>query len=471
MRVMKLLKLGLFGLLGLIGLLVLTVSVLALKPPVSRVSEIDFTRHVGTYFPGAADGPENTGRFFGVPGTGRIIVAAPGGPGVVTVELNGEQVVGPGDLGNTGSLETAVELDTDNTISVTVDPQSTAGVSVRVKQKAWIEMHVESRVHFNTNVSDFAEARVFYGKLGFQTLTGFPDTNTQEMAQAIGIDTPTSYDGSKGDHAGGYLLHGELIGLEGFKGGVIDLIEFTIPRNEEPPYARLNHLGMAKATVLTTNIEADYDYMKAVGVRFLAPPATRADGTAFAIFMDPDGTYYELSETPGDQEETETTHFTSLTQVNVNVSDFERSRAWYEMLGYELSTRMAPTDSPAVANAMGFDEAFQIDGAILTHVQDGSRLELVQWIKPFDPEPPYGIPVNHLGIHRMAFATTDIDKDVATLEAQGVEFLSEITPCCSGPDSSSSIVAFYDPDGVIVELVEQPPLMRAVFTILAWLAG
>jgi len=48
-----------------------------------------------------------------------------------------------------------------------------------------------------------------------------------------------------------------------------------------------------------------------------------------------------------------------------------------------------------------------------------------------------------------------------------VEFISEITPCCSGPDSSGSIVAFYDPDGTVVELVEQP-FMDELFAVLKW---
>jgi catechol 2,3-dioxygenase-like lactoylglutathione lyase family enzyme len=92
----------------------------------------------------------------------------------------------------------------------------------------------------------------------------------------------------------------------------------------------------------------------------------------------------------------------------------------------------------------------------------------VQWISPHDPEKAYPIPVNHLGIHRTAFATGDIEADVATLKAQGVEFVSEITPCCSGPDSAGSIVAFYDPDGVIVELVGGQPFITEIFTIMRW---
>ena len=116
---------------------------------------------------------------------------------------------------------------------------------------------------------------------------------------------------------------------------------------------------------------------------------------------------------------------------------------------------------------MGFEEPYEINGAIVTSENDDTTLELVQWITPYNPERAYDIPVNHLGIHRMAFATSDIAADVAALKAQGVEFVSEITPCCSGSDSSGSIVAFYDPDGTVVELVEQP--FMALFSILMWL--
>ena len=50
------------------------------------------------------------------------------------------------------------------------------------------------------------------------------------------------------------------------------------------------------------------------------------------------------------------------------------------------------------------------------------------------------------------------------ITAKGVEFVSAITPCCSGEDSWGSIVAFYDPDGTVVELVEQP-----FMTFMSWL--
>lgn len=152
--------------------------------------------------------------------------------------------------------------------------------------------------------------------------------------------------------------------------------------------------------------------------------------------------------------------------MNVNVSDFDRSLAWYRMLGYELTEELPRIESAEVARAMGFaelaaaGESIERKGTILTHRLDGSTIELVQWIHPFDPTPPWPVPVNHLGIHRTAFSTSDIHGDVATLKAQELQFVSPVTPCCSGPDSSGSIVAFYDPDGTIVELVEQPGMTQ-----------
>ena len=332
-------------------------------------------------------------------------------------------------------------------------------------------LSVQARIHFNTNVSDFESARAFYGALGFETLSGFPDANTQAMARALGIAAPTEYDGAQGGEVGGYLLHGEIIGTGWFGGGVIDLIEFTIPRDDSPPYEALNRLGMARAVMHTTGLDSAHAHMSANGVRFLSAPVERSDGRRFAVFTDPDGTFYELAEVEGDPADTPAPHIVGLGPVHINVSDFERSRAWYEMLGYRVSVERPATDSLAVARALGFERPFRIKGALMTHMEDGSQIELVQWLEPFDPRLPYPIPVNHLGIHRMAFTTTDIEGDVALLRAQGVELISEITPCCSGPDSSGRIVLFYDPDGTIMELAHQPWYFSALMTVFGFFSN
>jgi catechol 2,3-dioxygenase-like lactoylglutathione lyase family enzyme len=426
---------------------------LLLVSVVAEGKEIDLTRFVGT---ATTATPIRNVSFFGVPDSARLMVT--GSVGTAQVSLNGSRVeLAP------GVAAVAVTLTENNTISVVTQGE----VTVRVKQFADIQLHVLSRVHFNTNVSNFLESRAFYQQLGFETLSGFPDANTVAMAEAIGVSTPTTYDGSQGGEAGGYLLHGELISLGGFGGGVIDLIEFTIPRDESPPYEAVNHLGMARAVLHTTDIKSDFTTLTEAGVNFLSEPAQRSNGTWFAVFRDPDGTFYELLQVEGELNTEGAINIVELGPLNINVSDFERSAAWYQMFGYELSEKLPTNESAEVARAMGLTEPYQINGALLTHQVDASMIELVQWLHPHDKRPPYPIPVNHLGIHRTAFSTTDIEADVATLKAQGVTFVSPITPCCDGPDSWGSIVAFYDPDGTIIELVEQP-VMNAILKTLRW---
>ena len=158
----------------------------------------------------------------------------------------------------------------------------------------------------------------------------------------------------------------------------------------------------------------------------------------------------------------------ALNSVTINVSNLERSVDWYRMLGYESADRWQGTLSPEVAAALGFDTPATLKRAHLVHRVDGSEFELVQWLDPNDPEPPYPVPVNHIGIHRVALTTTNMGADVAMLRDRGVVFLSEPTPCCSGPDSWGKIVAFYDPDGVVMELVETP-VFGDLIPLLIWL--
>ncbi len=422
--------------------------------------DIDFTRYLGNSANAQA-------RFSGTNGAGRLLVKGMTADAPLVIELNGRQVLGADSVIDNGQVEVALSLASDNRIEVRSGVAVQPGLEIRVKQVAQVQLHVGARVHFNTNVSNFGEAREFYGKLGFDTLSGFPDTNTRAMAKAIGIYEATSYDGSQGEEAGGYLLHGELIGVNGYEGGLIDLIEFTIPKNDAAPFQQLNRLGMARAAMLTANLDADYKTLKAAGVNFLSPPAVRSDGTKFVVFTDLDGTFYELIEAANAEAASGPTQIVGLGQLVINVSDFDRSLAWYQMLGYELVSSLPATDSAEVAAAMGFAEPYEIRGGLLKHPEDDSLVELVQWLSPFDPQPPYPLPVNHLGIHRTAFYTSDIATDVAALKAQGVSFVSEVTPCCSGPDSPGSIVAFFDPDGTVVELVEQPFMMEGL-SVLGW---
>jgi catechol 2,3-dioxygenase-like lactoylglutathione lyase family enzyme len=305
-----------------------------------------------------------------------------------------------------------------------------------------VKLSVSGRIHFNVNVSNFERSRSFYRLLGFSDSIGYPETNTLAVAQAMGINHK-------------YLLRAELLFQSGFDGGFIDLIEWTNPRDDAPPYPGLHHLGIASATLLSSDLDADIAYLESSKVEFTSAPVTRADGSRFVIFKDPDGTYFELLESEARSGESPgAVAITGLGKINLNVSDLDRSRAFYEMLGFSSQPEERSSGDAGVARALGVDPSYAFRKVLMHHQGDGSAIELTEWQSPRDNSPPYPAPINHLGIHRIAYSTNDLIGDMAKLKAQGVKFVSERAPCCEGPDSEHGIVVFYDPDGIFFELVD-----------------
>ncbi len=304
-----------------------------------------------------------------------------------------------------------------------------------------------ARVHFATHTPDFDRSRAFYRMLGYSDgMAGFPLTNTHAVARALGMFDVCQYE----------LAAGEVIQLPGNPFGAnIDLLQFKTPFNGDPPYELPNHLGMAYAAMLTTNLDGDYAFLKSQNVDFLSEPHGEV-GERFVFFRDPDGVLYKLMENAPPQPDPErNVQIVDMPYIGVNVSDFDASYAFYQRFGYTQVRSLPETGSLAEARAYGLDVPFRIKGADIA-IDRGDRhvLRLVQWIEPFDDEPPYPPPINHIGIHRIALVVPDVDRAVGILKEQGVPFLSEVAPCCSGTgEDLSGIVHAIDPDGVFLELV------------------
>lgn len=390
-----------------------------------------------------------------------------------SVMLNGEVLLSPSDFRKKRSAqEIPITLrEGDNEITVRLAGKPGTSFQLRVKQFASTNVNFLSRVHFNTNVSNFRDARKFYQDLGLVVGIDFPQSNTLAVAEAIGIEGDTGFRAADWEERlaedvangfaigedGGYLLKGQLITLPNFSGNFIDLIEFTIPRKTDAPYPTINHLGMAMAAFETADIDYDYHYMTSLGIEFLSEPTINADGETFAIFKDLDGVFYQLLETDslpvdfdGDGASDLNTNINKVGKVTINVSDLERSVAYYTLLGFTEVRDVYSDGSNDVADALGMPAGFSRLGKLMA-LPDGSQIELIQWLKPFNEERPYELPVNHIGIHRIAFAIPNITTAVTELEALGIEFLSPIAPCCAGEASTDGIVGFLDPDGTVLE--------------------
>ncbi|MFT5580222.1 MAG: catechol 2,3-dioxygenase-like lactoylglutathione lyase family enzyme [Paraglaciecola psychrophila] len=327
-------------------------------------------------------------------------------------------------------------------------PPQLSDMASAVTFKSDKDIGIMARFHFATHTKDFDKAREFYRMLGYTAgQGGFPLSNTHTMARALGMFDVCQYE----------LVKGEVINIPGsLNSANIDLLQFKTVFNDDPPYELPNHIGMAYAALLTTNLATDMAFMKSQGVEFLSEPYGIA-GDQFAFFRDPEGVLYKLMEAAPPHGDTKADmHITAMPYIGINVSNLEESLKFYKAMGYTETKPLAQTTGNLEeAKAYGLDKPFSFKGVDVS-IDRGDRhvLRLVQWLSPFNPEPAYPPPINHIGINRIALMVPDMERAVKILKDQGVEFLSEIAPCCSGTAADAmAIVHAIDPDGIFLELV------------------
>ena len=146
-------------------------------------------------------------------------------------------------------------------------------------------MNITGLVHININCRDYEKSKLFYEMLGFEEYWSVPETNTEEVANAVGMPP--------------YQVKGSLMSLSNSEHRtIIDLLEWKSPRDESPPYPNLYRPGLARIALSTDDINADYLFLIEKGIEVLSKPATvkmsDSSYSQFFCFKDPDGTFLEL---------------------------------------------------------------------------------------------------------------------------------------------------------------------------------
>ena len=145
----------------------------------------------------------------------------------------------------------------------------------------------------------------------------------------------------------------------------------------------------------------------------------------------------------------------SLFHFVLNVSNLERSLAFYQKLGFRvLRDNRDVVWPPMVAENFGM-QAAQGRGALLG-IGDGpdhTRLDMIEWLEPRWTGPDKGT-VERAAIPRViALRTRNVRAAYADLMRQGIEFIRE--PRDRNPTVGiESVVCCLDPDGTVVELIE-----------------
>ena len=147
----------------------------------------------------------------------------------------------------------------------------------------------------------------------------------------------------------------------------------------------------------------------------------------------------------------------SIFHFTVNATNFERSLAFYQAIGFQLLRDNRDVIWPDyVAGNFGMTKA-QGRGALLA-IDAGplhTRLDLIEWLEPaYDvpPDKPWSERVPRI----LALRTRNVRAAYADLSAKGIEF---VTPPRS-MDPNSGIVGVMlcrDPDGLLVEFIEYEP--------------
>jgi catechol 2,3-dioxygenase-like lactoylglutathione lyase family enzyme len=142
-----------------------------------------------------------------------------------------------------------------------------------------------------------------------------------------------------------------------------------------------------------------------------------------------------------------------IIHVNLNVSNIERSIAFYEALGFQVLHVFGDRSDADVSEGMAF-QGGRCRGAVMSlgeHPRSWTKIELIEWVEPkvkiADPRNPHDT-----GVSRLALRTKNLLEFVEALEAKGIVF--ETPPQEIDIVGAKRFALFRDPDGILLELIE-----------------
>jgi catechol 2,3-dioxygenase-like lactoylglutathione lyase family enzyme len=144
--------------------------------------------------------------------------------------------------------------------------------------------------------------------------------------------------------------------------------------------------------------------------------------------------------------------------INVNVTNFERSLAFYQLLGFKVVRDLGEVGNTYLER--GLRMPHPLGRAALLQCGDdkrSTRLDLIEWKSPKPEGKPYPH-LWHIGMARIALVTDQLQElcdKVKAANMPGVEFFSEPQEIPRKDGKSSDLfVCFTDPDGTVIELIQ-----------------
>jgi glyoxylase I family protein len=140
-----------------------------------------------------------------------------------------------------------------------------------------------------------------------------------------------------------------------------------------------------------------------------------------------------------------------VSHIGICVSDWRRSlRFYHDILGFRYLHELEVSGEPA-------SRLLQLEKVELRAVyleREGLRIELLHYEQPGTVSGPTPRPMNQLGFTHLSLRVDDLDEVVKELSEAGVEVRDDTR--IELPAAHTKAVFISDPDGALIELVEQP---------------
>ena len=144
--------------------------------------------------------------------------------------------------------------------------------------------------------------------------------------------------------------------------------------------------------------------------------------------------------------------------ININVSDLDRSVAFYRKLGFEpfipgipylqLKADEALELPEPCGNALGVESGTTGRACIMQLDHGFPKLDLTEFRGAQQRAP---LANQDLGLVRICLVSTDLQADHESLSREGVTFLSAPQQC---PGRLADVAVCRDPDGTLIELLQ-----------------
>lgn len=146
--------------------------------------------------------------------------------------------------------------------------------------------------HVGINVTDMEATIAFYKKVGFDVAQD-KEVDDANLARAFMVEGASK------------LRFAHMRLNDSPDEALLDLIEWRDVKSEGQASSDLVHPGLCRFSILTDDIQGEYDRLSALGVEFLHEPQTimgpdGVKGWKLLFARDPDGTLFHFAELVGD---------------------------------------------------------------------------------------------------------------------------------------------------------------------------